>query len=94
MLVGVKKNLGGGISVGEGVVKLKVRTKNDIWRLAEIYFLGNVEGKIERIKDWTEIREKKEQITIGEDARTGELGGRIWKKLRKRQKKGSQKIRN
>ena len=74
---------------------MKVRTKNDIWRMAEIYSLGNVEGKIERMKDWTEIREKKEQITIGEDlnARTGELGGRIWKKLRKRQKKGSQKIR-
>ncbi|KAK9304805.1 hypothetical protein QLX08_004004 [Tetragonisca angustula] len=81
MLVGVKKNLAveEKILVEKGVIKLKVRMKHDVWRLAGIYALGDVEGKIEQIKDWMEIGEKEEKIIIGGDlnVRMGELGERI-----------------
>ena len=38
------------ISVGEGVIKWK--GDKEVWRLTGMYALGDVEEKIERIKDW------------------------------------------
>ena len=51
--MGVKENLVVKelISVVEGVIKLKVRMENEVWRLTGIYALGDVEGKVERIKN-------------------------------------------
>ncbi|KAK1137770.1 hypothetical protein K0M31_002264 [Melipona bicolor] len=54
ILVGVKKNL----TVG-GVVKLNVTLKNDIWTLAGMYTLGDVEGKVEQVRDWRWRKKKK-----------------------------------
>ena len=60
-LVGAEKKLAVKqlILVGEGVkrIKWKGKRKKEVWRLAGIYALGDVEEKIEQIKDWMEIGE-------------------------------------
>ena len=45
-----------------------------------VYALGDVEEKVERIKDWIEMGEKEKKVIIKGDlnARMGELGTRTW----------------
>lgn len=57
----------------------KIWLGRDCLEIVGVYINNDMEGKLERLREWTEIREKGIRVMIGGDfnARTGREGGEV-----------------
>ena len=77
MMLGIRNNIEIGKVIvegrGEGVIAAEINLEGKRWRIVGVYVNGDMESKIESIREWME----KKKTGIGGDfnARTGEQGG-------------------
>ncbi|KAK2578550.1 hypothetical protein KPH14_012579 [Odynerus spinipes] len=85
MVMGVRQTMLRGKDRGveeveEGWIKRTVWIEEEKWKIVGVYVNGDIERKMEKIKDWGEERcEGAIKLIVGDfNARTGTQGGRIW----------------
>ena len=81
MMLGIRNNIEiGKVMVegrGEGVIAAEINVEGERWRIVGVYVNGDMESKIESIREWMEKKKTGMKTLIGRDfnARTGERGG-------------------
>lgn len=78
----------------EGRIKCMVRIGRKKWRIIGVHINGDIERKMEGLKEWVEEREMDRRTIIGGDfnARTGEEGGWIEYKGGKQERSKGEKF--
>lgn len=83
LVIGIKWKLvekGEEIKVNsEGIIIKKVKVEKEKWRIIGVYINRDIEGKLQRVRDWGEGKKERRLTVIGGDfnARTGEEGGGV-----------------
>ncbi|KMQ90798.1 stress response protein nst1-like protein [Lasius niger] len=80
MIIGVKEEIGEVWCEEEegedGVLAVEIRVGEERWRIVGVYVNGDMEKKMEVIKEWLEEQEERWTLIGGDfNARTGTLGG-------------------
>lgn len=86
MIVGIKEERGRIEMIkveerGEGVMMVEVQVGEERWRIVGVYVNGDMEEKMEKLREWLEDQ-REDSLTIiggGFNARIGSLGGGKWK---------------
>lgn len=63
----------------EGLIRGSVKVKGEKWRIIGVYVNGDMEEKLERMKDWMDEKKEGTWMIVGGDfnARTGTGGGGV-----------------